>query len=150
MCLGATWRQPKRPITPAKLERLTPLDLAVCDQFIARFAKLQDTMGAKFFPAVLADYFLHMSDVTFNLPTHSTEIHDPHAEPWRVTLVDIGEQTATGGRLKAVAVQTPSPQPSPARGEGARESVACATAASAASRGSERLLKALLAQRPDA
>lgn len=45
--------QPQRPLTPSKLAVLTPLDLAVCDQFIARFSKLQDTMGAKLFPAVL-------------------------------------------------------------------------------------------------
>jgi len=49
-----------------------------------------------------ANYFLHMSDVTFNLRTHSTEIHEQHAEPWRVTLVDTGEQTATGGRIKRI------------------------------------------------
>lgn len=49
-----------------------------------------------------ANYFLHMSDVTFNLRTHSTEVHEPHAEPWRVTLVDTGEQTGTGGRLKRI------------------------------------------------
>jgi glucose-1-phosphate cytidylyltransferase len=49
-----------------------------------------------------ANYFLHMSDVTFNLRTHSMEVHEHHAEPWRVTLVDTGEQTMTGGRLKRV------------------------------------------------
>lgn len=45
--------QPKRPLTPAKTAALSPLELAVCDQFIVRFAKLQDAMGAKLFPAVL-------------------------------------------------------------------------------------------------
>lgn len=45
--------QPQRPLTPSKLAAFTPLDLAVCDQFIARFSKLQDIMGAKLFPAVL-------------------------------------------------------------------------------------------------
>jgi glucose-1-phosphate cytidylyltransferase len=49
-----------------------------------------------------ANYFLHMSDVTFNLRTHSMEVHEHHAEPWRVTLVDTGEHTMTGGRLKRV------------------------------------------------
>jgi len=49
-----------------------------------------------------ANYFLHMSDVTFNLSTHSMEVHEQHAEPWRVTLIDTGEQTMTGGRLKRV------------------------------------------------
>lgn len=49
-----------------------------------------------------ANYFLHTSNVTFNLRTHSTEVHEQYAEPWRVTLVDTGEQTMTGGRLKRV------------------------------------------------
>jgi glucose-1-phosphate cytidylyltransferase len=49
-----------------------------------------------------ANYFLHLSDVTFNLRTHSMEVHEQHAEPWRVTLIDTGEQTMTGGRLKRV------------------------------------------------
>lgn len=49
-----------------------------------------------------ANYFLHMSDVTFNLRTHSMEVHERHVEPWRVTLVDTGEHTMTGGRLKRV------------------------------------------------
>lgn len=49
-----------------------------------------------------ANYFLHMSDVTFNLRTHGMEVHEQHAEPWRVTLVDTGDQTMTGGRLKRV------------------------------------------------
>ena len=45
--------QQQRPLTPTKIAALTPLELAVCDQFIARFTKLQDTMGAKLFPAIL-------------------------------------------------------------------------------------------------
>lgn len=49
-----------------------------------------------------ANYFLHMSDVTINLRTHSMEVHEQHAEPWRVTLIDTGEQTMTGGRLKRI------------------------------------------------
>jgi glucose-1-phosphate cytidylyltransferase len=50
-----------------------------------------------------ANYFLHMSDVTFDMATNQMEVHQRHAEPWRVTLVDTGEDTLTGGRLKRVA-----------------------------------------------
>ena len=50
-----------------------------------------------------SNYFLHMSDVTFDLGKNSMEVHQRHAEPWRVTLVDTGEHTMTGGRLKRVA-----------------------------------------------
>ncbi len=50
-----------------------------------------------------ANYFLHMSDVTFDMTENSMEVHERHAEPWRVTLVDTGENTMTGGRLKRVA-----------------------------------------------
>ncbi len=50
-----------------------------------------------------ANYFLHMSDVTFHLHDNKMEVHHHYAEPWRVTLVDTGEQTLTGGRLKRVA-----------------------------------------------
>lgn len=49
-----------------------------------------------------ADYFLHMSDVTFDLSTNSMKVHQLKAEPWRVTLVDTGLETMTGGRLKRV------------------------------------------------
>jgi glucose-1-phosphate cytidylyltransferase len=49
-----------------------------------------------------ANYYLHASDITFDLPSHSMEMHQNHCEPWRVTLVDTGESTATGGRLKRV------------------------------------------------
>ncbi len=49
-----------------------------------------------------ANYFLHMSDVTFDMSTNRMEVHQRHAEPWRVTLVDTGETTLTGGRLKRV------------------------------------------------
>lgn len=49
-----------------------------------------------------ANYFLHMSDVTFDMSENQMHIHNRHAEPWRVTLVDTGENTATGGRLKRV------------------------------------------------
>ena len=50
-----------------------------------------------------ANYFLHMSDVTFDVGKNSMEVHQRNAEPWRVTLVDTGEGTMTGGRLKRVA-----------------------------------------------
>jgi glucose-1-phosphate cytidylyltransferase len=50
-----------------------------------------------------ANYFLHMSDVTFDIANNTTEVHRRNAEPWRVTLVDTGEDTLTGGRLKRVA-----------------------------------------------
>lgn len=50
-----------------------------------------------------ANYFLHMSDVTFDMTKNSMEVHQHHVEPWRVTLVDTGENTMTGGRLKRVA-----------------------------------------------
>lgn len=50
-----------------------------------------------------ANYFLHMSDVTFDMSDHnSMQIHQQFAEPWKVTLVDTGENTQTGGRLKRV------------------------------------------------
>jgi glucose-1-phosphate cytidylyltransferase len=50
-----------------------------------------------------ADYFLQNSDVSFDLSTGSIEVHRRVAEPWRVTLVDTGEATATGGRLRRLA-----------------------------------------------
>ncbi len=50
-----------------------------------------------------ANYFLYMSDVTFDMSKNSMEVHQRSAEPWRVTLVDTGESTMTGGRLKRVA-----------------------------------------------
>lgn len=49
-----------------------------------------------------ANYFLHMSDVTFDMSKNEMEVHERYAEPWRVTLVDTGEETMTGGRLKRV------------------------------------------------
>ncbi len=49
-----------------------------------------------------ANYFLHTSDVTFDMSTNSMEVHSRKAEPWRVTLVDTGENTLTGGRLRRV------------------------------------------------
>jgi glucose-1-phosphate cytidylyltransferase len=50
-----------------------------------------------------ANYFLHMSDVTFDMEHNLMEVHQRKAEPWRVTLVDTGEDTMTGGRLRRVA-----------------------------------------------
>ena len=50
-----------------------------------------------------ANYFLHMSDVTFDMEHNRMEVHQRKAESWRVTLVDTGEDTMTGGRLKRVA-----------------------------------------------
>ncbi len=50
-----------------------------------------------------ANYFLHMSDVTFDMQHNRMEVHQRYAEPWKVTLVDTGEETMTGGRLKRVA-----------------------------------------------
>ena len=50
-----------------------------------------------------ANYFLHMSDVTFDMQQNRMEVHQKYAEPWRVTLVDTGEETMTGGRLKRVS-----------------------------------------------
>ena len=50
-----------------------------------------------------ANYFLHMSDVTFDMQNNKMEVHQRKAEPWRVTLVDTCEDTMTGGRLKRVA-----------------------------------------------
>ncbi len=50
-----------------------------------------------------ANYFLHMSDVTIDMTNNRMEVHHQMAEPWSVTLVDTGENTLTGGRLKRVA-----------------------------------------------
>jgi glucose-1-phosphate cytidylyltransferase len=50
-----------------------------------------------------ANYFLHMSDVTFDMATNKMRVHHRSAEPWKVTLVDTGENSATGGRLRRVA-----------------------------------------------
>jgi glucose-1-phosphate cytidylyltransferase len=49
-----------------------------------------------------ANYFLHMSDVTFDMSSNTMEVHQRKAEPWRVTLVDTGELTQTGGRIGRV------------------------------------------------
>jgi glucose-1-phosphate cytidylyltransferase len=50
-----------------------------------------------------ANYFLHMSDVTFDMSNNRMEVHQKNAEPWKVTLVDTGDNTMTGGRLRRVA-----------------------------------------------
>lgn len=50
-----------------------------------------------------SNYFMHMSDVTFDMQLNQMEVHHKKAEPWRVTLVDTGEETQTGGRLMRVA-----------------------------------------------
>lgn len=49
-----------------------------------------------------ANYFLHMSDVTFDMEKNRMEVHQRRSEPWRVTIVDTGETTMTGGRLKRI------------------------------------------------
>ena len=49
-----------------------------------------------------ADYFLHMSDVTFDLAKNQMEVHNNYSEPWRVTLVDTGLHTMTGGRIRRI------------------------------------------------
>ncbi len=50
-----------------------------------------------------ANYFLHMSDVTFDMRSNRMEVHHKRAEPWNVTLVDTGDESMTGGRLRRVA-----------------------------------------------
>jgi glucose-1-phosphate cytidylyltransferase len=50
-----------------------------------------------------ANYFLHMSDVTFDMQENRMEVHESVAEPWRVTLIDTGDSTGTGGRLARVS-----------------------------------------------
>jgi glucose-1-phosphate cytidylyltransferase len=49
-----------------------------------------------------ANYYLHMGDVTFDMKDNRMEVHQSGAEPWKVTLIDTGEETMTGGRLKRV------------------------------------------------
>jgi glucose-1-phosphate cytidylyltransferase len=49
-----------------------------------------------------ANYFLHQSDVTIDLSTNQVQIHDSHAEPWKITLVDTGKDSMTGGRIKRI------------------------------------------------
>ena len=49
-----------------------------------------------------SNYFLHQSDVTFDIQDNNIKVHENNAEPWKVTLIDTGETTMTGGRLKRV------------------------------------------------
>ena len=49
-----------------------------------------------------ANYFLHMSDITFDMQNNDMKIHKKNAEPWKVTVVDTGEETMTGGRLRRI------------------------------------------------
>jgi glucose-1-phosphate cytidylyltransferase len=58
-----------------------------------------------------SNYFLHTSDVTFDMATNQMEVHQRKAEPWRVTLVDTGSETLTGGRLKRVEPYLQDDQP---------------------------------------
>jgi glucose-1-phosphate cytidylyltransferase len=55
-----------------------------------------------FIKEYFANYFLHMSNVTFDMSNNSMEIHNNNSEPWKVTLVDTGDQTMTGGRIKRI------------------------------------------------
>jgi glucose-1-phosphate cytidylyltransferase len=50
-----------------------------------------------------ANYFLHRSDVTFDISKNAMKVHEEFAEPWKVTLIDTGQETMTGGRLKKIA-----------------------------------------------
>lgn len=50
-----------------------------------------------------SNYFLHMSDVTFDLKNNSMQVHQQYAEPWKITLVDTGSDTMTGGRVRRIA-----------------------------------------------
>ena len=58
-----------------------------------------------------ANYFLHMSDVTFDMTKNKMEVHQQYAEPWKVTLVDTGEDTLTGGRLKRIGCYLDDSEP---------------------------------------
>lgn len=49
-----------------------------------------------------ANYFLHMSDITFDMASNQMQVHNKYAEPWKVTLIDTGDNVMTGGRLKRV------------------------------------------------
>jgi glucose-1-phosphate cytidylyltransferase len=53
-----------------------------------------------------ANYFLHKSDVTIDLNTNSVQVHDSQAEPWKITLVDTGDESMTGGRIKRIQRHT--------------------------------------------
>jgi glucose-1-phosphate cytidylyltransferase len=53
-----------------------------------------------------ANYFLHMADITFDMSTNTMQVHQKKAEPWKVTLVDTGLETMTGGRIKRIQEYT--------------------------------------------
>jgi len=50
-----------------------------------------------------SNYFLHMSDVTFDMEKNQMQVHQKHSEPWKITLINTGEATMTGGRIKRIA-----------------------------------------------
>lgn len=56
-----------------------------------------------FIKEYFSNYFLHMSDVTFDMKTNTMKVHQQNVEPWQVTLVDTGQETMTGGRIKRIA-----------------------------------------------
>lgn len=58
-----------------------------------------------------ANYFMHMSDVTFDLSKNEMAVHSNYSEPWKVTLVDTGQNTMTGGRLKRIAAYLDKNEP---------------------------------------
>lgn len=58
-----------------------------------------------------ADYYLHTSDVTFDLSKNEMEVHNNYSEPWKVTLVDTGLNTFTGGRIKRIGKYLPKDEP---------------------------------------
>lgn len=66
-------------------------DFVICCGYMGYFIK-----------EYFANYFLHMSDVTFDMNSNTMKVHEKRAEPWTVTLVDTGENSMTGGRLKRV------------------------------------------------
>ena len=59
-----------------------------------------------FIKEYFANYFLHQSDVTIDLANNSVETHQSQAEPWKITLVDTGKETMTGGRIKRIQKYT--------------------------------------------
>ena len=86
-----------------------------------------------------ANYFLHMSDVTFDLAENRMEVCHRHCEPWRVTLVDTGESTQTGGRLRRVSATTSTTAPSASpTATACRTSTSAPRSASTASRSAWR------------
>ena len=72
--------------------RLTVTEFVVCCGYMGYVIK-----------EYFANYFLHQSDVTFDLQSNEMTIHDNRVDPWRVTLVDTGMHTMTGGRLAAIS-----------------------------------------------